>query len=303
MKKSDTNLPWEHPKHKDEDPKSLELIKRIMKSPTYTLAEKDEAFMHSYEARGIRLELDYLKAELKMKEYGIEHTIVVFGSARIVERETALKRLSTIEKMIHKNPDNRNLLRELYVAERMVGKSIYYEDARKFGQLVGKSGRTIEDCSVTIVTGGGPGIMEAANRGAYDVGAKSIGLNIKLPHEQYPNPYITPDLCFLFHYFAVRKLHFLNRAKALVVYPGGFGTFDELFETLTLIQTKKTDEIPIVLIGESYWSKAIDFEFLKDEGVIAPGDLDIFIFADNADEAWEAILSWHQEKGVPLFIE
>ena len=303
MKKKDTGLPWEHPKQKDEDPKSLELIKTIMKSPTYTLAEKDEAFMHSYEARGIRLELDYLKAELKMKEYGIEHTVVVFGSARIVERETALKKLQEVQDLMREKKDDRGLLRELYIAERMVGKSIYYEDARKFGQLVGKSGKTVEDCSVTIVTGGGPGIMEAANRGAYDVGAKSIGLNIKLPHEQYPNPYITPDLCFLFHYFAVRKLHFLNRAKALVVYPGGFGTFDELFETLTLIQTRKTDEIPIILIGENYWSKAIDFEFLKDEGVIAPGDLDIFIFADNADEAWEAILSWHQEKGAPLFME
>jgi uncharacterized protein (TIGR00730 family) len=151
------------------------------------------------------------------------------------------------------------------------------------------------------MTGGGPGIMEAANRGAYDVGAKSIGLNIKLPHEQYPNPYITPDLCFLFHYFAIRKLHFLNRAKALVVYPGGFGTFDELFETLTLIQTHKTDEIPVVLIGKKYWQKAIDFEFLKDEGVIDPQDLDIFYFADNADEAWEYILRWHKERGVQLY--
>jgi uncharacterized protein (TIGR00730 family) len=301
MKKSDTNLPWEHPKLEEEDPKSLELIENIMKSPTYTMAEKDSEFMNSYEARGIRLELDYLKAELKMKEYGIEHTIVVFGSARIVERETALKRLQTIEQMLHNTPNNRELLRELYIAERMVGKSIYYEDARNFGQLVGRSGKTAEDCRVTLMTGGGPGIMEAANRGAYDVGAKSIGLNIKLPHEQYPNPYITPDLCFLFHYFAIRKLHFLNRAKALVVYPGGFGTFDELFETLTLIQTEKTDGIPVVLVGRKYWEKAIDFEFLKDEGVIAPEDIDVFYYADNAEEAWAYILNWHKEKGKPLY--
>ncbi|MEN4053189.1 MULTISPECIES: TIGR00730 family Rossman fold protein [Sulfurimonas] len=301
MKNEKTSLPWEHPKLKAEDPKSLELIKKIMKSPTYTMAEQDEAFMHSYEARGIRLEIDYLKAELKMNEYGIEHTIVVFGSARIVERETALKRLRTIEEMLQKNSDDRELLWELYVAERMVGKSIYYEDARKFGRLVGKSGETVEDCRVTLMTGGGPGIMEAANRGAYDVGAKSIGLNIKLPHEQYPNPYITPDLCFLFHYFAIRKLHFLNRAKALVVYPGGFGTFDELFETLTLVQTGKTKDIPVILVGKKYWKKAIDFEFLKDEGVIAPEDIDVFHYVDNAEEAWEYILSWHKKQGKPLY--
>jgi len=303
MKKKKTTLPWEHPKLEEEDPKSLELIETIMKSPTYTMAEKDAAFMESYEARGIRLELDYLKAELKMNEYGIEHTIVVFGSARIVERETAFKRLRMISDLLHETPDDKRLLRELYVAERMVEKSHYYDDARAFGRLVGKSGKKVEDCRVTLMTGGGPGIMEAANRGAYDVGAKSIGLNIKLPHEQYPNPYITPELCFLFHYFAIRKLHFLNRAKALVVYPGGFGTFDELFETLTLIQTQKTNEIPVVLIGEHYWKKAIDFEFLKDEGVIAPADLDLFIFADNAQEAWDYIISWHNEQGNPLFSE
>ncbi len=303
MKNEKTILPWEHPKLEEEDPKSLKLIRAIMKSPTYIMAEKDAEFMDSYEARAVRLELDYLKAELKMKEYGIQHTIVVFGSARIVERETALKRLEAIEVMIRKKPNDRALLRELYIAERMVGKSIYYEDARTFGQLVGSSGETAEDCRVTLMTGGGPGIMEAANRGSYDVGAKSIGLNIKLPHEQFPNPYITPDLCFLFHYFAIRKLHFLNRAKALVVYPGGFGTFDELFETLTLIQTKKTDEIPVVLVGKSYWDKAIDFEFLKDEGVIAPDDVDMLHFADNAQEAWEYIVSWHKEKEKPLFEE
>lgn len=296
-----TILPWEHPKLQEEDPDSLKLIKTIMKSPTYAMAEQDMEFLNSYEARGIRLELDYLKPELKMKEHGIEHTIVVFGSARIVEKETAMKRLTTIQEMLQKKPNNRDILHELYVAERMVGKSIYYDDARKLGQLIGQSGTNAQDCRVTVMTGGGPGIMEAANRGAYDVGAKSIGLNIKLPHEQYPNPYITPDLCFLFRYFAIRKLHFLNRAKALVIYPGGFGTFDELFETLTLIQTRKSQTIPVVLVGESYWKKAIDFEFLKDEGVIAPQDLDIFKFADNAQEAWEHILSWHKEQGNPLY--
>lgn len=301
MIKKETTFPWEHPKLQEEDPQALELIEKIMHSPTYVLSEQDMDFMSSYEARGIRLELDYLKAELKMNEYGIKHTIVVFGSARILEKETALKRLSAIQEMLQKKQNDRDLLHELYIAERMVGKSIYYDDARKLGQIIGKSGKTAEDCRVTVMTGGGPGIMEAANRGAYDAGAKSIGLNIKLPHEQYPNPYITPDLCFLFHYFAIRKLHFLNRAKALVVYPGGFGTFDELFETLTLIQTKKTQNIPVILIGKSYWEKAINFEFLKDEGVIAPQDMNIFKFADNAEEAWKYILSWHKEQGNPLF--
>ena len=300
MKKA-TKLPWEKPKLESEEPKAQEMIERIKKSPTYRLAIEDSDFLESDEARGVRLELDYLKAELQIKRYGIEHTIVVFGSARIIEHKTALQKLQEIQQLVDKDPQNRELLRELYIAERMVGKSIYYEDARRFGQLVGKSGKGEDDNRVMLMTGGGPGIMEAANRGAYDVGAKSIGLNINLPHEQFPNPYITPDLCFQFHYFAVRKMHFLQRAKALVVYPGGFGTFDELFETLTLIQTGKTEDIPIVLVGKSYWDKAIDFEFLKDEGVIAPEDLDIFYFADNADEAWEYILKWYQEKQRALF--
>ena len=298
-----TKLPWEKPKLESEEPKALEMIERIKKSPTYRLAIEDKDFLESDEARGVRLELDYMKAELQIKRYGIEHTIVVFGSARIIEHQTAMKKLQEIQQLVDKNPEDRTLLRELYIAERMVGKSIYYEDARRFGQLVGKSGEGKDDNRVILMTGGGPGIMEAANRGAYDVGAKSIGLNIHLPHEQFPNPYITPDLCFQFHYFAVRKMHFLQRAKALVIYPGGFGTFDELFETLTLIQTGKTDDIPVVLVGKSYWEKAIDFEFLKDEGVIAPEDLDIFHYADNANDAWEHILSWHKKAKKPLFKE
>ena len=298
-----TKLPWEKPKLESEEPKAREMIERIKKSPTYRLAVKDNDFLESDEARGVRLELDYMKAELQIKRYGIEHTIVVFGSARIIEHQTAMKKLQEIQQLVDKNPEDRTLLRELYIAERMVGKSIYYEDARRFGQLVGKSGEGKDDNRVMLMTGGGPGIMEAANRGAYDVGAKSIGLNIHLPHEQFPNPYITPELCFQFHYFAVRKMHFLQRAKALVVYPGGFGTFDELFETLTLIQTGKTDDIPVVLVGKSYWEKAIDFEFLKDEGVIAPEDLDIFHYADNASDAWEHILSWHKKAKKPLFKE
>ena len=301
--KRETQLPWETPKLESEEPKVHKLVEKIKQSPTYKIAVEDEDFLNSDDTRGVRLELDYLKAELEIQKHGIEHTIVVFGSARIKEHQTAMSELKEIQEKLDKNPDDRGMLRDFYTAERMVGKSIYYEDARHFGRLVGKSGKDVDDCKVVIMTGGGPGIMEAANRGSYDVGAKSIGLNIHLPHEQFPNPYITPELCFQFHYFAIRKMHFLNRAKALVIYPGGFGTFDELFETLTLIQTRKTDSIPVVLVGKSYWNKAIDFEFLKEEGVIAPEDLDIFTFADNAQEAWEHILAWHKKEGKPLFVE
>jgi len=183
----------------------------------------------------------------------------------------------------------------------MVRKSLYYDEARKFGQLIGKSGKSPEDCHVTLMTGGGPGIMEAANRGALDVGAKSIGLNIELSHEQFPNPYITPELCFQFRYFGMRKLHFMQRAKALVIFPGGFGTLDELFEILTLIQTMKSPSIPIILLGKEYWQRVVDFEFLKEEDVISENDLDMVTYASSAKEAWEKIIQWHEENKTPLF--
>ena len=245
--------------------KALEQIKAIMSDSAYEIAEDDKNFLYSDAARGVRLQLDYLKAEVKMREEGIDHTIVVFGSARIHED------------------------------------SSYYKDARIFGQLVGSSGKTPEDCHVTLMTGGGPGIMEAANRGAQDVGAKSIGLNIELPHEQFPNPYITPELCFQFRYFAIRKFHFIQRAKALVVFPGGFGTLDELFDILTLIQTKKTPSIPVILIDKVYWDKVINFEFLKEERMIATKDLNIITYASDAKEAWESIVQWHIENNTPLY--
>jgi uncharacterized protein (TIGR00730 family) len=299
--KAEEELPWGHPKSIKEDPKSKELVKALMEGESYKIAAEDLSFIDSYEARGMRLELDYLKTELALNHHGVKHTIVVFGSSRIVEYKTAREKLLALEKAMDKNPSDSQLRSKINTAQRMVEKSIYYDDARKFGSLVGRSGKGPGDCRVTIITGGGPGIMEAANRGAYDVGAKSIGLNIHLPHEQFPNPYITPELCFQFHYFAIRKLHFLNRAKALVVYPGGFGTFDELFETLTLVQTKKMEPIPIVLVSKYYWNRALDFDFLREEGVIAHKDLDIFTIVDNADEAWQYILSWHKKSNAPLF--
>ncbi|NPA04042.1 MAG: LOG family protein [Epsilonproteobacteria bacterium] len=277
-----------------------ELLGEILKSNSYKLAIEDLDFLRLDETRGIRLQLDYLKPELMMKEYGIKHTIVVFGSARIKEPKVALKELEEIEKEVEKNPNSKKLLRKLRTAEKMVEKSIYYEEARKFAQIVGMSGEGPQDNTLIIMTGGGPGIMEAANRGAYEVGAKSIGLNIKLPHEQFPNPYITPELCFQFHYFAIRKLHFLRRAVALVIFPGGYGTLDELFETLTLIQTQKNEPIPLVLVGKEYWSKLINFKVLVEEGTIDPEDLHIFTFKENAQEAWEYILEWYERRGKKL---
>jgi len=276
--------------------------KNITRNPErekYT--KEDESFLYGDDARGIRLQLDYLKAETKLKAYGVNHTIVVFGSARVIAFQKALKKLEKIKKKLHKNPDSKKLLSQLRASERIVEKSRYYEEARKFGALVGKSGKGPDDCHVTLMTGGGPGIMEAANRGAFEVGAKSIGLNIELPHEQNPNPYITEELSFHFRYFAIRKLHFMQRAKALVVFPGGFGTLDELFDLLTLIQTRKNAAIPVVLICHSFWRRIIDFEYLYEEGVIAEEDLNLFKFAETAEEAWEIILKWHKKQEIPLF--
>lgn len=284
-----------------DDPEALEKLKAIIDTSTHTFAEDDIDFIYSDEARAIRLQYDYIKAESKMQKQGIDHTIVVFGSARIVEFDVAMKRLKKIEKELQNSPHSDSLLTALKKAESMVRKSVYYDEAREFGQLVGQSGKTPEDCRVTLMTGGGPGIMEAANRGAMDVGAKSIGLNIELPHEQSPNPYISPDLSFQFRYFAMRKLHFMQRAKALVVFPGGFGTMDELFEILTLIQTGKSPSIPIILVGKEYWDRVINFDFLQEEDVIEFEDLTMINYVDSAEDAWNSILKWHEKHKTPLF--
>jgi uncharacterized protein (TIGR00730 family) len=272
----------------------IKLLKNIENSPTYKLAEDDKEFLKEYETRGVRLELDYLKAELGMRKFGIEHTIAVFGSARILPQDVAKRK---VDELIEKNINGSELKR----ATVALNNSFYYEDARELGRLIGKSGKGVEDNRVTVMTGGGPGIMEAANRGAYEVGANSIGLNIKLPHEQHPNPYITPELCFLFHYFAIRKFHFFQRAKAMVVYPGGFGTMDELFELLTLKQTNSMHQIPVVLVGKQWWNNFLNIEFLLDEGMIAQDDLEIFKMVDSAKEAWEYIVNWLQKQGNALF--
>lgn len=299
QKRHQKPLPWEHPKPKEDDPEAVKRIRAIMEHPNFIQPDRDPDFLRRDEVRGVRLEVDYLKPELLLSEHGIENTIVVFGSTRIVEESEAKRAIAELEAQ-REQKDSDELERELRIARRVLAKSPYYDIAREFGRIVGRGGKGPEDARVTLMTGGGPGIMEAANRGAYDVGAKSVGLNITLPHEQFPNPYITPELCFLVHYFAIRKLHFLRRAKALVIFPGGYGTLDECFEVLTLVQTRKMDPIPVIFVGESYWRGIINFDLLVEEGTIDPEDLDLFEFAESAQEAWELILKWHKRSGHPL---
>jgi uncharacterized protein (TIGR00730 family) len=229
---------------------------KVLRSAAYRLAEEDPDFLAHDDARGVRLELEYLKAELQLRRQGVRSTIIVMGSTRASRRDP------------------------------------YYAVARELGRMIGRSGGA-------VLTGGGPGIMEAANRGAFEVGAPSIGLNIDLPRAQLPNRYITPELCLRFRYFALRKLHFLLRARALVAFPGGFGTLDELFETLTLVQTRKIAPIPIVLVGRQWWRRAIDFDFLAVEGVIARRDLRLIRYAESARGIWNAIAPARRAPAAP----
>ena len=282
-------LPNQKPKSLQDDPQASQQIEYIMNSPSYKMAEEDTDFLQSHETLGNRLGLDYLKAELLLAKHQIDKTIVVFGSTRIIEETAANRHLVKAEAALAKEPDSKKLLREVKVAKKILKKSRFYTIARAFGQLVGK------DKNVTLMTGGGPGIMEAANRGAFDVGANSIGLNISLPHEQFPNPYVTPELCFQFHYFAIRKLHFIQRAKAIAVFPGGFGTVDEVFGILTLIQTRKIEPIPIIFVGKKYWKKMISMKFMQDEGVIDDEDSELFWYVESAQEAFETINTWYKE--------
>jgi len=298
--KRNKKLPSESRKSAKDDPKAQKRVEKIMSSSSYLPADRDLNFLRDKSVRGVRLHIDYLKTELLLNEYGVEQTIAVFGGTRIVEESEAKRNLNKIKNKLHKEPDNHTLKKRLKVAKTILEKSTYYNIAREFGQIVGNSGSGPSDCSVTIMTGGGPGIMEAANRGAFDVGAKSIGLNITLPKEQFPNPYISPELCFQFHYFSMRKLHFFKRAKALVAFPGGFGTMDELIEALTLIQTRKIAPMPIVLVGEKFWKETINFNHLLDEGVIDAEDMKLFWYAQSADEIWESIMQWHLKNGKPL---
>ncbi len=296
-------LPWQKPKPKVEDPQGPAKLDAIMKSPSYRPAIEDVDFLHGDDARGVRIQLDYLKPDRLLRAHGVQHSIVVFGSTRIVEPAAAKRKLEQLRDVLSASPEDNELQRRLVVAERILAKSHYYEIAREFSRLVAHAGSGPKDSRLVVVTGGGPGMMEAANRGAHEAGAKTVGLNITLPHEQYPNPYVSPDLCFQFHYFALRKMHFMLRAKALVAFPGGFGTFDELFETLTLIQTRKIKPLPVVLVGEAYWSKALNIEFLVEEGVIDAEDRDLFWYAETADDIWEGLLCWYERNGEQLIEE
>ena len=253
----------------------------------YRLAFADPEFMLRRETRGVRFQLELLKPDLELTEAGINRTVVVYGSARFVSPEVAAESLKAAQASGDAHA--------IALAERATRTSAYYEQAREFGQLVARFGQTqTPEERMYICTGGGPGVMEAANRGAHEVGAPSVGLNITLPHEQSGNRYITPNLSFKFHYFALRKMHLLMRARALVAFPGGFGTLDELFEVLTLVQTRKARPVPIVLFGRDYWSRLLNLDMLVDEGAIAPEDLALYEVVDTPEEAWEVIRAFYR---------
>lgn len=276
------------------DKKKKRMVERIKNSPSYQKAYEDLRFLRSPELRPIRLQLELLKPEMILKKHKIENTIVCFGSARIFDKDDAKKRIKILEEELKKNPHDELLIKKLKDAKKLLSSSKYYEEARRFARLVAQN--RIKGKKFTIVTGGGPGIMEAANRGAYECGEKSIGLNITLPMEQDPNPYISPELCFRFHYFAIRKMHFVMRARAMVAFPGGFGTMDELFEVLTLVQTGKKSPIPIILLGKNYWKKVINFKLMAKMGYISEDDLKIFRYVDTAEEAWKIIKEFYENK-------
>ena len=290
-------LPWQSPKPSDEDPDCPDKLQAILNSPSYIPAVEDVDFLDGEDARGVRIQLDYLKPDKILRRHNIQHTIVVFGSTRIIETSAAQQKIAYLREALLEKPNDNELQRRLLVAERILAKSHYYDIARDFSKLVAESGGGPVDSRLVVMTGGGPGMMEAANRGAHDVGGKTVGLNITLPHEQFPNPYITPELCFQFHYFSLRKMHFVQRARALVAFPGGYGTFDELFETLTLIQTRKIKPIPVVLVGEAYWRKVFDVDFMVEEGVIDAEDLDLFWYTETAEDILNSLHEWYSCNG------
>ena len=272
-----------------------ENMEAILRAPSYSLAQDDRALLERTEMRGVRMLLELGKPEIAFQEDNIESTVIVFGGTQIIERNASERRLSEARRNQAIDAEDPKLIREVQRNERLVELSHFYDDARQFARLVSIDNQCDEKRSYVVVTGGGPGIMEAANRGAFDVGCKSIGLNIKLPGEQQPNPFITPELCFQFKYFALRKFHFILRSVGAVLFPGGFGTLDEMFQTLTLRQTHRMQPIPIILFGRDYWSKVIDFDFLADSGVISHEHLDLFQYADTPESAWEKILQFNQK--------
>jgi len=257
-----------------------------LQADAYRMAFADPEFLLRRETRGIRLQLELLKPDLDQTEMGIENTIVVFGSARFSSMEDALRQLDEARAS--------GDAKALKLAQRHMRNAHHYEQARHFGRIVATHSMALPQKErMYICTGGGPGIMEAANRGASEAGAPTLGLNIALPHEQHANPYVTPELSFKFHYFAVRKMHFMMRAKAMVAFPGGFGTLDELFEVITLVQTKKSTPVPIILVGKDYWKRLINMDVLVEEGAISAEDLNLFRYTDDPQEAWDIIRTFY----------
>ena len=263
----------------------------IINSDTYKLAYEDIGLLNRNEMRGVRMLLEITKPDLILEENKILSTIIIFGGASIAEESKTKEKIDDIKKLIKKNPSSVLLKRNLNRLENLLSMSHYYQSAREFSKLASINNQSKSCNSHVIVTGGGPGIMEAANRGAFEANCKSIGLNISLPNEQIPNAFITPGLCFKFNYFALRKIHFVMRSIGAVFFPGGFGTLDELFELLTLRQTGMKNKIPIILFGREYWDKIINFEYLADLGLISDEHLNLFEYADTASEAWEIIKS------------
>ncbi len=268
----------------------------ILSSPTYRIAHQDLDLLNSNAMRGVRMLLEITKPDLHLEIAGIESTIIVFGGTRIVDKDTAAAKLAQAEQCLSSTPGSSVLKRQVFYAKQLVELSRFYDAAREFASLASQHGQADKGeshgCSShVIVTGGGPGIMEAANRGAFEAGCRSIGLNITLPFEQHPNPYITPDLCFKFNYFSLRKFHFVMRSIGAILFPGGFGTLDELFELLTLRQVGTKGSMPIVLFGTEFWRRLVDFDYLAETGLISDDDLDLIHFSDTAEEAWEYMQS------------
>ena len=264
-------------------------------SASYRLAYADTEFLRRSELRPVRLQLELLKAELLQQEQGIESTVVIFGSTRIPEPDAARQRLAAAEAALAAAPDDPERARLVAVARGIVAKSRYYVEAKRLAAMITEVSERNGHRHFVVMTGAGPGIMEAANRGAYEAGGKSIGLSIALPLEERPNPYVTPELCFQFHYFAIRKMHFVLRARALVAFPGGFGTLDELFETLTLIQTRKVARVPVLLFGRAYWQRVVDLDALVEEGTIDPVDRDLVNYVETAEDAWTLIRGFYTD--------
>ena len=271
-------------------------LKKIMEDPSYRLAYMDNDYMQREDLRPLRLELELLKPEMLLEERGIKSTTVVFGGTQVISREQAEKTMAVAKAAMEKDPEANESKRLMIRAERVMAKSRLYEECREFSRIVTEHAKKADDGEFIIKTGGGPGIMEAGNRGAFEAGGESIGLNIELPFEQEPNSYITPGLCFQFNYFAVRKMHFLLRAKALVCFPGGFGTLDELFTALTLRQTGRMQDVPIILYSKEYWNGILNLQFLADEGVIQDRHLELFQFCESPEETWKVITDFHGVK-------